>query len=729
MAEVEIPGFRLLREIGHGARSGVYLASHAGLGTVAVKVIDAPDEAAQAAKALDHPNIVRILDVGETDGRRYRAMEYVRGGDLDRNLDKGLHMQSLLMATKDIAAALDYAHGRGVVHGDLRPANVLFDEQGAVRVSGFGLPATTDPPSAYLSPEQLAGERPDHRSDFYSLGVLFCQMLTGQLPDAPSGERRQATVVRLHEPPLPPQFAAFRSIVDRLLAKSPENRFDSGLELAAALDGVRGRDAVPDAVVRSEAVAADEIDAAESSYSGVRSAAAGDVGSSFRFRAPILAAALVLIAVATVGIGYVGSQGGWIRALALLGLADNPDTVVAWEQAEDLRLDRNQSLSAVVSAYRRVLVIEPGHPGALAAIGAVSERWRDDVGIALDAADIGLADARLDELATVFPNHPALASLSDRLQDRRQARELVTATARLLARRGLADVRSAETAIANYKEVLRLDPGNEAAASGLAEIAVHYGAAAARVASTDIAAAMDNLRRAESADAEFAGVDGVRQTVAAAEAVQAEIQANLQQAADLRDAGALIAPPGANPLHFYRLVLATDPDNAVAQQGLSEISATVLAQFDDLLRRDRLDAARQFKDQAASAGLGDESVREMAVRYDDELQRIDTANSLIADAERLYEQGYVTGPDAENNAVALLREALRLDPDNTDGLRLLSVSATRLANVAREAYSVGMTVEALEYLDLALTVTPGIGRWRAQRERWEAEIEQRPPVR
>ena len=725
MADVDIPGYRLQRELARGACSRVYLATHGGFGgTVAIKVTKARDEAGRAARSLDHPNIVRVLDAGEIDGRCYRVMEYVRGGDLDRNLESGLHLQSLLMATKDIAAALDYAHSRGVVHGDLRPGNVLFDEQGTARVSGFGLPpALTDPPSPYLAPEQLAGAAPDQRSDFYGLGVIFYQMLTGRLRDA-SDDRSQATVVRLRDSPLPPQFSAFRGIVDRLLAKSPESRFESGLDVAAALDGVRARDAVPDVVVRTEAVAAGEIDAAESADLRQRSPQAREIGSPLRFRPPVLAAALILTIAAAAGLGYVSTQGGWTRALALLGLADNPDAVLAWEQAEDLRRDRNQSLSAVVSAYRRVLVIEPGHTGALVAIDEVSERWRDEFDAALDDGDVGRADARLDELATVFPDYPAFAELSDRLEDRRQARELLTATTRLLAIRGLADVRSAETAIAYYKEVLRLDPGNEAAAQGLHEIAVYYGASAARVARTDIAAAMDDLRRAEAADAEFVGVDAVRETVAAAEAVQAEIRANLQQAADLRDAGALIAPPGANPLHFYRLVLATDPDNAIAQQGLSEISATALARFDDLLRGGELDAAREFREQAASAGLSDESVNEMAMRYDDELQRIDTANTLIAAAEALYEQGYVTGPDAENNAVALLREALRLDPDNTDGLRLLSVSATRLANVAREAYSVGMSIEALEYLDLALTVTPGIGRWRQQRERWQIEIEQ-----
>ena len=253
---------------------------------------------------------------------------------------------------------------------------------------------------------------------------------------------------------------------------------------------------------------------------------------------------------------------------------------------------------------------------------------------------------------------------------------------------------------------------------------MYYGAAAARDAASDIATAMDSFRRAVAASEQFEGVDAVRATLAAAEAVQAEIDANLQQAAQMRQAGSLIAPPGANPLEIYRRVLATDPDNPIAQQGLSEITATVLAQFDNLLRRGTLEAAREFKDQAAAAGVGDTLVAEMATRSDDELARIDAVKALITEAEKLYSQGYVTGPDAEANAVALLREALRLDPDNRDGNRLLSVSATRLADVAQEAHDVGMAVEALQYLDLALTVTPGIGRWREQREMWQAEVDQ-----
>ena len=734
MADVEVvPGYRLQREIGRGARSHVYLASHhARGGTVAIKVTRASTddpgldrrftEGARAARTLDHPNVVRVLEAGKLDGAHYRVMEYVRGGDLDHNLANGLHLQNLLTATKDVAAALDYAHGRGVIHGDLRPENILLDEQGAVRVSGFAMPASTQAGfSSYCSPEQARGEPLSRRSDFYSLGVIFYQMLTGRLPDATRAGAARSTVVRLHEPPLPLQFAAFRPIVDRMLAKSPDERFENGLQLAAALDGLRARDLVPDAVVRTGTVSATEIESAESTHVRQRPVPLGEARSPLVFRRPLVAATLISVIVVAAGVSYVSNQSGWTRALAFLGLAEHPDAVLAWEQAQDLSLDRNQGLSAVVSAYRRVLAVEANHAGAVEAIERLAERWRREIDGALDDGDVALADAKLDELATVFPTDVELARLVRRLEDQRQVQELLAGISRQLARRGLADVRAADAAIASYKEVLRLDPGNERAAQGLTEIALHYGASAERLAPSDIAGARVSLQRAVAADAGFPGIDAVREALDAAADVQKVIEADLQQAADLRQAGALIAPREANPLYLYRRVLATDPDNEIALQALSEIAASVLARFDGLLRDGTLDAAREFMDQAAAADIGDDLVAQMAMRYDEELVRIDAVNDLIAKAEELYRQGYVTGPDAESNAVALLREALRLDPDNSDGLRLLSVSATRLADAAREAYTVGMRNEALQYLDLALAVTPGIGRWREQREQWQAE--------
>ncbi len=743
--DVEVPGYRIQRELGHGGSARVYLAlQHAFGRPVAVKVLSPALlgdprsrqrflREAEIAKGLDHPNIARVYDAGIAGDTPYLVMEYLRGGDLDRNLASGLHMQNVLRVVKDIAAALDYAHARGVVHRDVKPGNILFNEQGAALLSDFGVAAlmnsetvkgtadrvsTTIPGTRpYMSPEQLAGEAVDGRSDLYSLGVVFYHMLTGRLPPAPS-------TAYLPDPPLPLPLAPLQDIVRRFLKALPDERFQSGAEIAAALDAVRTDGLVADAVVRTESVTTGEVEAAVGTQ--VRreerdSTPASTLGSRL-LPATVLGSLLFIAVVA--GVWYVATRpGGLERALAYAGLAEHPDVVDAWREAEALRLDPNQRLSVVVAAYRRVLVQDPRHAGALATVTMLAERWKDDAESALDAGDAGLAEAKLNDLATVFPADSRLPELFDRLNDLGHGRRLLADTRRLLARSGLSDARSVDAAILTYKEVLRVIPGNPEAQAALDDIAAHYGALAERDAKAqDVVEAMANFDRAVAASATFQGVDAVRATLSKAEELQAQIDALLQQAAELRETGALIDPPGANAAEIYRRVLATKPEDAIAVQGLAEIAAQVLANFDDLLASARLGDARGLLDRAAASGIGDELIGVMQARYDAELGRIEAVRRNVVEAENLLARNYITGPSSTDNAVARLREAQRLDPDNADVVRLLSVAATRLAKVAVEARDAGMTEDGLRYLDLALTVTPGISRWRELRERWQAEL-------
>lgn len=745
---LELPGYRIQRQIGQGASAQVYLAvQHAIRRSVAIKVLApaAVDDAAarqrfereaELAKGLDHPNIVRVYEAGIHAGAPFLVMEYLRGGDLNWNLRAGLHMQNVLMVVKDAAAALDHAHARGVVHRDVKPENILFNAQGRALLSDFGVAAMLGEPATravhgtvpYMSPEQLRGDAVDGRSDFFALGAVLYLMLTGRLPFTSSGGH--ALAARMEPPPLPPELKALQSLVRKFLAPAPEDRFQSAAEIVATLDAVRLEGAVPDAMVRTAPVATSEVEAALSDLEdlGERSPAARRRLTSRRLAAAVLAGVLAVALLA--GGGYVASQpGGVTRALAFAGLAEHPDVTSAWEEAEALRVDPNQSLGVVVAAYRQVLQRDAGHSGAAGAIAAALEQWQGDAVAALDAGDADLAAAKLDELAAVAASPAATAAanadlpaLFDRLDDLRHAERLLANTQRLLARSGLDDALSADAAIVAYKEVLRLLPGNAEAQTALDEIAIHYGALTERDArNRDVVGAMANFERAVAASANFEGVQAVRATLTEAEALQAEINALLQQAAGLRQAGNLIAPAGGSAAEIYRRVLATKPDDAVAVQGLAEVSAQVLSNFRQLLARGELDAARALAERAPAAGIGDDPVNEMLARYEAELARIEAVARHIADAEALYRDGYITGPSLDDNVVAHLREALRLDPDNADAARLLSVAATRLAQAAQEAYDAGMVEDGLLYLDLALTVTPGISRWRETRERWQAE--------
>ena len=740
-----LPGYRIQRLIGAGGSARVYLAvQQAYPRQVAIKLLSPEALAVPAARnrfqqeaaivqRLDHPNIVRVLDAGFHGKTPYLAMEYLRGGDLNWNLRAGLHMQNVLMVAKEIASALDYAHGKGVVHGDVKPENILFNAQGTALLADFGIatvlargagqgaaPRLGTPP--YASPEQLRGEPLDGRSDFFNLGVVFYAMLTGRMPFGGSDAAHEAAS-RQQLPPLPASLGVFQEVVGRFLAPLPAERFQTAGEIVAALDAVRLAGGVPNVVVRVEAVSTGEIEAAVGGLQQL-----GDTGGAprARLRGRRLAALVLggFLAAALLGGGYLATRpGGLTRALALAGLAEHPDVTSAWAEAEALRLDPNQGLGVIVAAYRQVLARDAGHAGAANAVVAAVGQWKADASVALEAGDADLAAAKLDELATVAPEDDEIPPLVDRLDDLRHSGRLLANMQRLLARSGLDDVPSVETAIVAYKEVLRLRPGNVEARSALEDIAVHYGALAERDArNRDVVAAMENFERAVAAMAEFDGVAAVRSTLSEAEAVQAEINALLQRAAELRQAGDLIAPANANAAETYRRVLATKPDDAVAIQGLAEVSAQVLADFRDLLEQGDLDAARALVDRAAAAAIGDDPVAEMQVRIDAELDRIAAVAEHLAEAETLYGQGYITGPSREDNVVAHLREVLRLDPDNADAIRLLSVAATRLAQAAEEAHDAGLVEEGLLYLDLALTVTPGIGRWREMRERWQLEV-------
>ena len=202
--------FRLVSPIGSGASAHVFLAHDVVLGRrVAVKVLhpalagDVPflrrfRAEAQAAATLNHPHITQIFDWGEDDDGPYLVLEYLGGGSLRDMLDAGHRLSPAQAAAvgAQAADALDYAHRRGLVHRDVKPANFLFEEEGRLRIADFGLAralseaAWTEPIGAmlgtarYASPEQVEGRRVDGRADIYALSLVLIEVVTGQVPFA-----------------------------------------------------------------------------------------------------------------------------------------------------------------------------------------------------------------------------------------------------------------------------------------------------------------------------------------------------------------------------------------------------------------------------------------------------------------------------------------------------------------------------------------------------------------
>ncbi|PNU18563.1 hypothetical protein C2E25_17010 [Geothermobacter hydrogeniphilus] len=253
--------YRILDKLGAGGMADVYRAEDDQLGRqVALKILPpefARDEErvrrfekeVRAAAQLHHPHIVTLFEVGEENGIHFYAMALLPGGDLKQQIVVGINPKQALEWIKALASALDFAHRKGFVHRDIKPENILFDEEqrplltdlGIAKAVGSGTKMTGTGMSIgtphYMSPEQARGKQVDGRSDLYSLGIVLYEMLTGRVPyDAEDTLAVAYSHVNDPLPQLPAALGKLQPLLDRLLAKEPEERFAGAGDLAAAID-------------------------------------------------------------------------------------------------------------------------------------------------------------------------------------------------------------------------------------------------------------------------------------------------------------------------------------------------------------------------------------------------------------------------------------------------------------------------------------------------------------
>lgn len=301
----QIPGYRIIRELGRGGMATVYLAIQEKFDReVAVKILDEAIEQDQTFSArfqresrivskLSHPNIVQVYDVGLHDGRHYLAMELLTGGELNDRLEAGLALPDAFRAIKEIAKALDFAHGKGFIHRDIKPENILFREEGSAVLSDFGIARDVDNESQittigsvvgtpyYMSPEQVTGDKLDGRADIYSLGVVFYKALTGEVPyDGATALDIGIRHIKDPIPRLPGPLTRFQSIIDKFLEKSPTRRFQSGAEAVKALEEAERREPLPQSVAKTEILSSDTVNeirrsAEQQGLAGAASASSG----------------------------------------------------------------------------------------------------------------------------------------------------------------------------------------------------------------------------------------------------------------------------------------------------------------------------------------------------------------------------------------------------------------------------------------------------------------------
>ncbi len=259
---VSIRGHRCIKQVGSGGMCKIYLAESERAGTLVVLKVfsQVPDvserlvgfdrflQEYEIVAGLKHRNIVRIYDLGVADDHAYIAMEHFPAGDLRQRMKAPLTPAMAVHFLGQIASALDAIHSVGVLHRDLKPANVMLRTDGSLCLIDFGLAKANELDAEltgtreifgtpyYMSPEQGHAELIDARSDLYSLGVIFFEMLTGRKPYT-GGSAME--VIYKHKraelPPIDPQFANYEPLLRRLLAKSPADRFQSAREVIEAV--------------------------------------------------------------------------------------------------------------------------------------------------------------------------------------------------------------------------------------------------------------------------------------------------------------------------------------------------------------------------------------------------------------------------------------------------------------------------------------------------------------
>lgn len=262
-APIEIPNFELLKEIGRGGMARVYLGEQRNpKRKVAIKIVEPSSQQDEdfmqslkqegdMAARFSHANIVTVYACGVIEGHYFLAMEFLGGGDLTARIKDGkVDEDDALRIMKEMASALEHAHAQKMLHRDIKPENVMFHESGKAVLVDFGIAKEQDTESNftkagavvgtphYMAPERATGKPIDQRSDLYALGVMFYEMLTGKKLYE-GADTFAISYAHVYEdiPQLPPPYTKYQGLLNRLVAKDPDERFQNATELLAALDG------------------------------------------------------------------------------------------------------------------------------------------------------------------------------------------------------------------------------------------------------------------------------------------------------------------------------------------------------------------------------------------------------------------------------------------------------------------------------------------------------------
>lgn len=733
---IEIPGYKIIRTLGKGGMATVYLAEQGIFEReVALKVMskalaDDPSfgqrffREARIVSRLMHPNIVTVHDVGEHEGYYYLAMEYIDGGDLKKN-QKTFSVQRKIEAIKDIARALEYASQKGYVHRDIKPENIMFHtSDGRAVLTDFGIARAAETDSSmtqtgtaigtphYMSPEQAKGQLVDHRSDIYSLGVVFYLLFSGRVPyDAESAVAIGIKHITEPVPLLPIGMNSLQPLVDKMMAKRPEARFQNPHEVIAALEGVDiARLEQENEAVQQEIAERQKISDADSpTIVATVSAARVPTEINETTESPASAAGdKIFVPSEPFTVTYEldddpEKKSGWLWLLGVLVVAGIGVGIYSYQFPEQARNQVDSVTEWTSERVNRLMARFEPNPGD---DRNVDTRTPNDAGSDAGSASTGTASTGT---ASTNDSNQTTADGVVEEPDLTQAPQTTSgeeapdievpvgntedpAIAALRSR-----ITSLELAYANdnaflpdlvaaHRELIAAQPDDEAAEMALRAL---------RESATEKAKNLALEGKVELADRRLIQIkhlfpEMTPETFAQLErelADQPRIAALLADADKYLQSGAISEPAGGNALESYRQVLALDADNPAATDGIATVLDLMIETADSSLASGEVRRANEL----VSTVLEIDSTRQTAIelkrQIDSVLKDQTRLDDLIARGNTQLENGNLFA-SGNGSAYYYFTQVLAVDPQNAAAQagidKTLDVLATRIAGFIAE---------------------------------------------
>jgi serine/threonine-protein kinase PpkA len=781
---IEIPGYQIVRPLGRGGMSTVYLALQESVQReVALKIMAGSllgDEEfgerflreARIAASLRHPNVLHIYDVGQHGEHHYIAMEHLPGGPVLSRRGPRRDYAFAVRVVREIALALDYAHRRGVVHRDIKPDNILLREDGSAVLTDFGIARASDSMRMtrtgaiigtphYMSPEQARGQTLDGRADLYSLGVVFHELLTGQVPYRAEDSVAVGIMhITAPLPRLPEVLSVLQPMFDRLLAKEPDHRYASGAALAEALQAVehlnlelpapqisaRGR--APAAVADTPTVVTPGVSTPTPGLerqrgSGPRLGALEGVDADALSRrerqrhrphaakrsvGPWLAGAMLLALAVTAAWLYAPALPQWQGS-------DRAEQMLRAEQAlQRGRLYDDAEGPGARSQFNAILAAEPDHEGAREGLRRVGRAHLEAARRHAEGAAVAAARTELDSARALGVGAAEIGGVEALLGARQGRDERLEKISALLGRaQEAAEAGRIEEpgqgAIALYQQVLALDPANALARSGLRQALVPlFERADAAMGRGDFAQAESMLASVAQADPAHLDLPEARARLAEMRKARTEQIGNLLAEARRRTArGDFTTPVGASARDAFLQVLALEPGHAAAKEGLHQLGLRLLQRADAAAADFDFERAEAALDSAALLTPPPSGLRSARTRLEEARRRYSQLpvagsadpqrlSALVAEAEAAIADGRLLHPPGES-AFDSLRAALQLDPGHARARALMASLPGQARSRFEAALSSSQPNRALRYLEGLQVVAPTDPALSSMRER------------